>query len=159
MDCFHYAAVPSCLEGNDLEHVQEFELPNCVCVVALAACQKPAQGGACSSGQLRLAHICRSLTQNWVPGAWGSSQLLTLHPKSWLSTLSSPWSLQTHSPLLPSPYPLHKPDWLPDTAHCALNSLLQCRLHPYTCFRKSQHFPLGTEGLPQWGTACFICDQ
>lgn len=82
MDCFHYAAVPSCLEGNDLEQVQEFELPNCVCVVALAACQKPAQGGACSSGQLRLAHICRSLTQNWVPGAWGSLQLLTLHPKS-----------------------------------------------------------------------------
>jgi len=38
MDCFHYAAVASCLEGNDLEQVQEFELPKCVCLVALAAC-------------------------------------------------------------------------------------------------------------------------
>lgn len=37
MDCFHYAAVPSCLEGNDLEQVQEFELPNCDCLVTVIA--------------------------------------------------------------------------------------------------------------------------
>lgn len=30
MDCFHCAARPSCLEGNDLEQGQEFKLPNCV---------------------------------------------------------------------------------------------------------------------------------
>lgn len=46
MDCFKCAAVPSCLEGNDLEQVQEFELPNCVCLVTLVASEELAWGGA-----------------------------------------------------------------------------------------------------------------
>lgn len=39
------AAVPSCLQGNDLEQVQDSELPNCVCLVTLVACEMSAQGG------------------------------------------------------------------------------------------------------------------
>lgn len=39
MDCLHWAAIPSCLQGNDLEQVQEFELPNCICLVTPVACR------------------------------------------------------------------------------------------------------------------------
>lgn len=46
MDCLHCAAMPSCLQGNDLAEGQVFELPNCICLVTLVACEKSAQGRA-----------------------------------------------------------------------------------------------------------------
>lgn len=46
MNYLHCAAMPSCLQGNDLAEGQVFELPNCICLVTLVACEKPAQGGA-----------------------------------------------------------------------------------------------------------------
>lgn len=37
MDCSHCAAVPSCLEGNDLEQVLKFQLSSCVCLGGASA--------------------------------------------------------------------------------------------------------------------------
>lgn len=76
--------------GNDLEQVQEFELPNCICMVTLVACKKSARGGT-SVPDNDAWHIPADLSVTAGSEEFGDY------------CSSSPWHSQSSLPTLPYP--------------------------------------------------------
>ena len=144
MDCLHWAAIPSCLQGNDLEQVQEFELPNCICLVTPVACEKSAQGDT-SVRDNYAWHVTSDLSL--IAGSEELGDYCSSSPG-----LSQSWPPTLPYLLLPSPNPSQTGFLVFFTG--ALNglpslgssSILHCAGFTHTCL-KSQSFPLGPKNF------------